>query len=172
MEKALSVEGRTDAIDSEASLQRQLSEARAEADQYKAALTRNQEAATDEADVLGALASPNVHLVPLKPSKRAPGSVAYALLTKNSGLIFLGSRLPHPQPGRQFQLWLLRKEEPKIISAGIFAPDGNDRTVLRFDNPSLVSGTTELKVTEEPVGGSSIPTGSEIFQVSGLRAER
>lgn len=168
MEKALSVEGRTDAIDSESSLRRQLTEAKAEADQYKAVLTRDREAVTDEANVLAVLANPNVHLVTLKPSKRAPRSVAYALLTRNSGLIFLGSRLPHPQPDRQFQLWLLRKEEPKVISAGVFAPDGNDRIALRFDNPSLVSDIAELEVTEEPVGGSSAPAGPEIFQVSGL----
>ncbi|HZQ54229.1 MAG TPA: anti-sigma factor [Bryobacteraceae bacterium] len=168
MQKALSVGGRAEAINSEASLQRQLSEARAEADQYKAVLTRNREAATDEADVLAVLANPNVHLVALKPSKRARGSVAYALLARNSGLIFLGSRLPYPQPNHQFQLWLFRKEQPKVISAGVFAPVGNDRTVLRFENPSLVSNLSELEVTEEPAGGSSAPTGPKLFQVSGL----
>ena len=168
MQKALSVGGRADVVNSETSLQHQLSEAKAEADQYKAVLARDRESATDEVNVLAVLANPNVHLVALKPSKRAPRSVAYALFAKNSGLIFLGSRLPHPQADRQFQLWLLRKEEPKVISAGVFAPDGNDRTVLYFEGPSLVSDMTELEVTEEPVGGSSAPTGPEIFQVSGL----
>lgn len=164
MQKALSVGGRADVMKSEASLERQLSEAQAEAEQYKAVLARDREDAFDEADILGVLTSPKVQLIPLKPAQRASKSLAYALLAKNSRLIFVGSRLPHPQKDRQFQFWLLRKEEPKVVSAGVLAPDGGDRTVLRFDNPSLLSGITELDVTEEPMGGSSSPTGPEVFQ--------
>lgn len=164
MQKALTVTGRADVVSSEASLQRQLSETKAEADQYRAALARTREAAANETDVLNALAVGNAHLLALKPSKHAAHAVAYALLVKNSRLILIGSGLPHPQPDRQFQLWLLRKDEPKIVSAGVFAPDGSDRTLLLFDNSSVLSDITQVEITEEPMGGSSTPTGPELFQ--------
>jgi len=79
-------------------------------------------------------------------------------------LIFVAANLPKLAEGRQFQLWLVRKDDPKIVSAGIFNPDDNQATVMSFDEGSVLSGISELEVTEEREGGNSTPTGTKLFE--------
>jgi anti-sigma-K factor RskA len=96
---------------------------------------------------------------------------AYAVVVENSRLIFVASNLPSLVQGRQFQIWMIRKQDPKIVSAGVFSPDGNKRAVVTFENKSLVSDVSSVEVTEEQEGGSSVPTGIKILESSSLRIE-
>ena len=58
---------------------------------------------------------------------------------------------PGLQPGRAYQLWLMRGKSPGIVSAGVF---GGDRMSIELTDASLLQDIRGLAVTEEPKGGS------------------
>ncbi len=144
-----------------------LLESQAATEQYKAIIERDRDQMRDNTSLIGALASGGARLLVFKGVEgSAKGAVAYALVINNAKLVFIGSNLPKLEPDRQFQLWLVRKEEPKYVSAGVFAPDDHDRAVFRYDEAALISAVSQLTVTEEPTGGSSQPTGDKLMEVS------
>ena len=152
------------AADSQKSIHQQLLRAQAQASAYKAILEREQETSIDNARLVDALSLPGARLIAMKGIDGAAHAVAYALLVENSRLVFVASNLPQLPEGRQFQLWLLRKDEPRVVSAGAFTPDTANRSTVYFDDASLVSEISLLAVTEEPEGGSSAPTGTRILE--------
>ncbi|MAG36970.1 MAG: hypothetical protein CL878_12105 [Dehalococcoidia bacterium] len=71
--------------------------------------------------------------------------------------VFVVEGLPAPQPGRIYQLWLIRDGER--ASGGLFAVDELGRARFLVQAP-LALGTYEtIGVTDEPMGGSLGPTG-------------
>jgi anti-sigma-K factor RskA len=144
-----------------------LSESQAAEEQYKAIIERDRAQMRENTGLVEALATGGARLLVFKSLESvAKGVVAYALVINNTKLVFIGSNLPKLETGRQFQLWLVRKEDPKYVSAGVFVPDDHDRAVVRYDEAALVSAVTELTITEEPVGGSSAPTGAKLLEVN------
>lgn len=144
-----------------------LSESQAAAEHYKTIIDRDREQTQDNTSLIGALATGGARLLVFKNLEGAgKAAVAYALFINNAKLVFIGSNLPKLEPNHQFQLWLVRNEEPKYVSAGVFAPDENDRAVVRYDEAALISAVAQLVITEEPIGGSSAPTGAKLMEVS------
>jgi anti-sigma-K factor RskA len=144
-----------------------LSESQATEQQYRAIIERDRAQMRENTSLVEALATGGARLLVFKSVEgAAKGVVAYALVINNTKLVFIGSNLPKLEAGRQFQLWLVRKEDPKYVSAGVFAPDNHDRAVVRYDEAALISAVTELTITEEPTGGSSGPTGAKLLEAS------
>jgi hypothetical protein len=115
----------------------------------------------DQATRLVALLSaPSAKLVRLAGTQAAPGATGYALMAEGQKLIFSSSNLPGLKPGRSYQLWLMRGRTPGIVSAGVFA---GDQPTLEFTNPALLQDVRGLAVTEEPGGGSPLPTGHKVL---------
>jgi hypothetical protein len=146
-------------------MRRQILELQAEIGQYKAIMQRQERALSDNLRLLDALSTPGAHLFFLKGTGIAANCTAYALVVENSKIVLIASSLPKLDHERQFQFWVVRKEEPKIVSAGMFTPDDN-RVVLEFEDPSLISNISLIQVTDEPRGGSSEPTGPKLLFVS------
>lgn len=164
LEKALKGSNKTAALALESQLRRQLLQAQAEANQYKAILDRERQASSDNSRVLDVLSSSGARLIPLKGAEAAAQSIAYALIVERSHLLFVASNLPELPEGRQFQLWLVRKQDPKVVSAAVFAADDDNRAFISFNEASVLSDIAQLDVTEEPDGGSSAPTGAKLFE--------
>lgn len=135
----------------------------AQVDQFQSSTDLDRQLLNDNAQIVNALAVPGVRLVPLHGIEPAAKSVAYALITADKELIFIASALPNPDPEHDFQLWIARKEEPKLLSGGVFSPDESHRAVVRFSVADLISGVVSLEVTEEPLGGSEAPMGPRIL---------
>jgi len=83
----------------------------------------------------------------------------HALIAGDSQLVFFGSQLPALPAGRTYQLWVLRSKGPAIVSAGTFNPNGGRQAMLQFGERALLSNITALAITDEPAGGSVLPTG-------------
>jgi anti-sigma-K factor RskA len=144
-----------------------LSESQATEQQYKEIIERDRAQMRENTSLIEALASGGARLLVFKSVEgAAKGTVAYALVINNAKLVFIGSNLPKLEADHQFQLWLVRKEDPKYVSAGVFAPDDHNRAVVRYDEAALISAVSELTITEEPTGGSSGPTGPKLLEVS------
>ncbi len=171
LENALHSSGKTAAVDQQSVVQRHLLQAQAQAEQYKAILDREQQAIAENTRFLSALSNPGARLVPLKGSDVAAATTAYALFIENSKLLFVASNLPKLAEGRQFQLWLIRKQEPKIVSAGVFSADDDSGAVMSFDEASVLSDVSLFRVTDEPNRGSPAPTGPKLLEGSLAKEE-
>jgi hypothetical protein len=108
------------------------------------------------------LSNPGVKIVRLAGTEAAPGATGYALLSEGKRMIFTGSNLPALRGGKVYQLWLMRGKSPGIVSAGIFQGSG-DQATIDFGNASLLNDVRGLAVTDEPAGGSPLPTGHKLL---------
>lgn len=160
---AVSKSGMSASVELVPRLQRELLKAQAEINQYRDVIQLEQRALQENTTLLDALSNPGVYLLPMKGTDVAAGSTAYALIVGSSRMLFVASNLPQPAQGNQFQLWVLRRQEPKVVNAGLFSPDDRKRTILNFAAPSMLSDIAELAVTEEPFGGSDIPRGDKLM---------
>jgi len=163
LERSLSNSGHSDAVALVAKLRQDLLYSQAEANQYKEVIELEQKALRENTQLLDALSNPGAHLLAMKGTEAAADSTAYALIVENSRMLFMASNLPKPQDGKQYQLWVLRRQEPKLVSAGVFSPDERNRAIMDFDTSAVLSDISELEVTQEPTGGSEAPTGSKLL---------
>jgi hypothetical protein len=108
------------------------------------------------------LSNPGVKIVRLAGTEAAPGATGYVLLAEGKRMIFTGANLPALQGGKVYQLWLMRGKSPGIVSAGTFQGSG-DQATIDFGNASLLNDVRGLAVTEEPPGGSPLPTGHKLL---------
>ena len=78
------------------------------------------------------------------------------------GVISL-QELPAPQPGRDYQLWLLDPDAPTPINAGLLRTETGSRS---FGVKPVATPYPGFAITLEPDGGSPVPTGSILFAVA------
>jgi anti-sigma-K factor RskA len=164
-EKQLGSSGRS-AIGQASQLKQSLVQSQAEAQEYKTVIARDSQLSSDNTRVIGMLNSVGARLVPMRGGEGTTNAVAYVLFVDKSKLVFVGSNLPRPSGDHQFQLWLHRKEEPKVVSAGVFTPDDNNHAVVEYNEGTLLSEISFVSITEEPIGGSSAPTTPRLFDTS------
>lgn len=144
-------------------LSRKLLAAENEAEQYKATMERDRQIVADNARLISILSSPGVRLLSLKATEATAQASAYVLELDNSKLIFVGSNLPKLPDGKDFQLWEIRTQDPKIVSAGVFHPGDDATVVAEFDLGTLVSDISSVEITEESAGGAPAPSGTALF---------
>jgi len=165
-EKSLQAAGQGAHTDEQSQTQRQLLELEAEVSQYKTIVDRQQRSLADNLRLLKALSAPRAHLFTMKGSEIASDCTAYSLLVVKSRVVLVASNLPKLAENKQFQFWLLRNKEPKIVSAGVFSPDDENHAVVDFEDPSVLTDISIFEVTDEPRGGSSEPTGVKLLTAS------
>lgn len=165
VEKQLGSSGRS-AIGQASRLQQSLVKSQAEAQEYKTVIARDSQLSTDNTRLIGMLNRVGARLLAMRGGEGTTNAVAYILLIEKSKLVFAGSNLPKPSADHQFQLWLHRKEDPKVVSAGVFAPDDKNHAVVEYAEASLLSEISFVAITEEPTGGSSAPTTTRLFDTS------
>ena len=129
--------------------------------QLNAALTREQQAASQAAasqQVLAALADPNALHVTLtvpKQKKRPSGRGTY--LASTGTLVFTGSDLGALPAGKVYELWLMPADGSSPIPAGTFSPDATGNATLISSHFQKVSAKG-FAITVENAGGSLKPT--------------
>jgi anti-sigma-K factor RskA len=166
LEKQLGSSGRS-AVTQTKLLEDQLLKAQADAEQSKSAMAREKQQTEQTAGLLATFAHGSTRLLPMKASEAAQKGLGYAILAPNIRLVFVGSNLPKPSADHTFQLWLLRKETPTEVSAGVFPPAEKGPTVVLYEDAALLSNVTGVLVTEEPIEGKyDKPSGPKLFEVS------
>jgi hypothetical protein len=163
LETALKTAGTDEGARQMEAMRRQILRLQAQVDQFQSSTDLDRQLLNDNAQLVNALSAPGVRLLPLHGVESAAKSVAYALIAANREVIVVASSLPNPDPDHDFQLWIARKEDPRLISGGVFSPDESQRAVVRFSATDLTSEIVSLEVTEEPLGGSDAPTGPRLF---------
>jgi anti-sigma-K factor RskA len=163
LKRALELAGAKTAAAQMDSLHRQVMHQQANLNEYQSLSERDKKAVSQNERLLNVLSHPGVGFLALRRAKADTAAVAYALVVQNSKILVLASYLPKAPAGLEYQLWLTRNADPKIVSIGTLDPDDSGRAQVEFEDDDLVSGVSELTVTEEPGGGSKAPTGPKIF---------
>ena len=81
------------------------------------------------------------------------------------GIVVSGQKLPVPSGNRTLQLWLIPKTPgAKPVPSLTLRPDAEGKFDLLVANPpDSQNGTKALAITEEPAGGSPLPTTTPIW---------
>ncbi len=123
----------------------------------RAAALEREIAARDS--MLAALLGPEVHVVSLASTGRAPSARVF-WNQRQASFVVTAFDLPAAPAGRTYQLWAIAKGSAPL-SMGTFNTDARGRAVVMLPADSAITrlGTIDLcGLTEEPAGGSPQPT--------------
>jgi anti-sigma-K factor RskA len=109
--------------------------------------------------VVAALLGPEVHVVSLSEPDRKPAMRVFWNHTRNV-FIVTAANLPAPLPGKEYQLWAIRKgQAPMSMGTFVPGPDGRAATIIPVPASITDAGFIDnCGVTMEPAGGSPQPT--------------
>lgn len=164
LENALKTAGTDKAANQIEAMRAQILRLQAQLNQSESSTDLDRQLLSDNAPLVRALASPGARLLVLRGHNATADSTAYAIVSKAKEIVLVVSNLPSPGSGRDYQLWVRRKEDAKLISGGVFSPDDSRRALVRFAAGDLVFEIASLQVTEEPLGGSESPGGAVVFR--------
>lgn len=126
--------------------------------EYRRTIESQRQRVEQNLQLTSMLQSPSVMMVRLRATEAGQNAAGVALIADNSRVMFYSSNLPPLPAGRTYQLWLIRARGPAIVSAGTFTG-----STVQFASAQLVPGVTAVAVTEEPAGGSPLPTGHKLL---------
>lgn len=130
---------------------------------YRTVIDAQNKGLEQSLQMISLLQSSSVALVPLRPTEAGQKASGVALIADNSRLAFFPVNLPAAPTGRTYQLWLIRDKGQPVLSAGTFNSASKDAPAVQFSNTTPLSGIKGFAVTEEPAGGSALPTGHKIL---------
>jgi len=130
---------------------------------YQAVVDKQSNQAAPLLRLAGMLNSPSLRFLRLQGTGAHGGVTGSAFVTEGSGVLVYASGLPALPKGRTYQLWLMRRQSPGIVSGGVFKPDSNGRAFIEVDPSLLTRGVATVSVTDEPDGGSPGPTGTKFL---------
>jgi hypothetical protein len=131
--------------------------------QYKAVLDQQSNKSAPLLRLAAMLNSPSVRLLHLKGAAGHADISGNALIEEGAGVVVYAAGLPPLPKGRTYQLWLIRRQGPGVVSGGVFTPDTNGRAMIQVSSSALTAGVNTVAVTDEPAGGSPLPTGARFL---------
>lgn len=104
------------------------------------------------------IVSPKTKIIAMAGDEAPQANAKVVWDTKTQQWVIYIFDLPSPPSDKEYQLWYVTKDAK--ISAAVFRPDAQGRTVLRLElPPKALAGLAATAVTLEPKGGSDQPTG-------------
>ena len=119
--------------------------------------------AEQNATLLNQFSAPGTTVVSLRGTEAAPSAHAYALISSDGRLTVLGGGLPGLPANRTYQLWLMRSSGDPVVSGGLIQPATQAQFRVQFNEGSALNNLRALAVTDEPAGGSRLPTGRKVL---------
>ena len=108
------------------------------------------------------MAAPDAQRIELSGRTGAPGAAGHALYSRSRGVIVSATDMPPPAEGHVFQVWATTATGS--VSLGLAGPDLQGRMAGAYELPRDVTGSIRgFLITQEPVGGSSSPTGAAVL---------
>jgi cell division protein FtsB len=114
-----------------------------------------------------ALAGADTHTFALTGQSASPSASARVFLepAKRRAIVFFYN-MPENAKEKSYQLWIIRADQPKPQSAGVFDVN-NGRASVTVENLPLSTEIKALAVTLEPHGGVEQPTNTNFFVMGG-----
>jgi hypothetical protein len=111
--------------------------------------------------LLRVLQTSSLRQVELRPSDpSAKTASGRALITAEGAVVLLMQRLPPLASSKCYQLWLIKKGNPSIVSGGVLQTDSQGNGLLIGSGGTQLTG---LAITEEPAGGSVSAQGHKLL---------
>ncbi len=111
--------------------------------------------------LLRLLQSSSLRQIELRASDAAAkGASGHALVTGEGAVVLFMQRLPPLTASKCYQLWLIKKGNPSIVSGGILQTDSQGNGMLIGSGAGQLTG---LAITEEPAGGSVSAQGHKLL---------
>ncbi len=145
------------------SLQNRVRELEQDRQRLQEAVAREQRRSVQSTLAISYLELPGTRLIPLSGTESAAGAHGYVLITRDNQLLFSETGLPTLPAGRTYQLWLLRSRGEPVVSGGLFTGAGGARNQITSNARGLIAGLNAVAVTDEPAGGSRLPTGRKVL---------
>ena len=116
------------------------------------------------ASELSALASAGTRTIALSGQEVAPAASARVFLEpeRRRALVFFYD-LPANTGDKSYQLWIIRADQPKPMSAGVFDVSESGTASLSVENLPVATEIKGLAVTLEPRGGVEQPTNLKFY---------
>lgn len=113
---------------------------------------------------LAALASAGTRTIALSGQEVAPAASAKVFLQpeRRRALVFFYD-LPQNGDDKSYQLWIIRADQPKPVSAGVFDVTRSGTASLSIENLPVATEIKALAVTLEPRGGVDQPTNTKFY---------
>jgi anti-sigma-K factor RskA len=140
-----------------AALNAELSDSRAEVERLSQVRVRN-------AQIERLLRSGSVQEIELRAVDPAAGKAfARVLYSPQGGLLLVADALPKLDHEKCYQLWVIRKGTPAILSAGLLQSSDDGRGFLIAQPTNDLAQLTGLAITDEPKGGSVSARGHKLL---------
>lgn len=116
------------------------------------------------ASAMAALAAPDTRTIALAGQEIAPAASAKVFLEpdRRRALVFFHD-LPANPGDKSYQLWIIRADEPKPMSAGVFDVTKGGAASISIENLPIATEIKALAVTLEPRGGVAQPTNAKFY---------
>jgi cell division protein FtsB len=113
---------------------------------------------------MSSLANADTRTIALTGQAISPSASARVFLepAKRRAVVFFYN-LPENGKDKSYQLWVIRADQPKPQSAGVFDVVNNGRASLTVENLPVATEIKALAVTLEPHGGVEQPTNTNFF---------
>jgi anti-sigma-K factor RskA len=113
---------------------------------------------------MSAMASAGTRTIVLTGAQAAPAASARVFLDEKQQRAFVFFYdLPANANDKSYQLWILRADQPKPQSAGIFDATKDGTASVTVDNLPLATEIKGLAVTLEPKGGAEQPSNANFY---------
>jgi anti-sigma-K factor RskA len=114
---------------------------------------------------LARLADDGAHTVAVQvDAQRAPGAGAELEIDDRGSAMLVAHGLPAPPSGRVYQVWLKRPGHAPEPTSALFAPSSDGSATATV--PGAMDGIEQVLVTDEPMGGSKVPTREPLLVAS------
>jgi hypothetical protein len=113
---------------------------------------------------IAALASSGTRTIALSGQEIAPAASAKVFLEpeRRRALVFFHD-LPANPGDKSYQLWIIRADQPKPMSAGVFDVTMDGKASISIENLPVATEIKALAVTLEPKGGVEQPTNTAFY---------
>ena len=113
---------------------------------------------------VAALASKDTRVIALAGQQVAPSASARVFLepSKRRAVVFFAN-LPANATDKSYQLWIIRADQPKPQSAGVFDVTPNGTASISVENLPVETEIKAMAVTLEPRGGVEQPTNTNFY---------
>jgi hypothetical protein len=113
---------------------------------------------------MAALAAAGTKTIALTGQEVAPAASARVFLEpdRRRAIVFFND-LPSNPGDKSYQLWIIRADQPKPMSAGVFDVSATGKASITIENLPVATEIKALAVTLEPKGGVDQPTNTRFY---------
>ena len=117
------------------------------------------------ASAVASLAAANTQTISLTGAKMSPTAAAKVFMDSDKHrAVVVFANLPDCPNDKSYQLWIIRGDQPKPQSAGVFDVDKGNATIT-IENLPVMTEIKALAVTMESKGGAEQPTNANYYVV-------